>query len=182
MAAVLFKYRFSIVSVGSLLLCSAGVIIAAWPLIESGYASAKGIIILVISMFAYSGGAIYYTKQHWNGLDILTINGWQTFFGGILLIPVAFFTYQPGLNNFDGKFWTGVLWLAIPVSIGAVQSWMILLKRNPVSAAYWLYLCPVFGFLIASVVLKEPISLFTLTGCILVICGLYLVQRKKPVA
>ncbi|ULQ53961.1 DMT family transporter [Flavihumibacter fluvii] len=179
MAAILFNYKFTLLSIISLALCSSGVFIAAWPLLENGFVTPLGFTILLISMLSYSGGAIFYTKQKWNELDILTINGWQTLFGGLFLLPLAIFFYQPEMNRFDEKFWTGVLWLAIPVSIGAVQAWMILLKRNPVSTAYWLYLCPPFGFLIASWVLKEPISLFTIIGVILVTGGLYIVQRQK---
>ncbi|MBC6489488.1 DMT family transporter [Flavihumibacter stibioxidans] len=177
MASVLFKYRFTPVSVISLLLCSAGVLIAAWPLLKNSYATPLGLTILLISMVAYSGGAIYYTRQHWHELDVLTINGWQTMLGGLFLLPVAWWFYQPEKNLFDPRFWGGTLWLAIPVSIGAVQAWMVLLKQNPVAAAYWLYLCPVFGFIIASMVLHEPVGLYTVVGVTLVISGLYLVQR-----
>lgn len=179
MAAILFNYKFTVISILSLVLCSIGVLIAAWPLLKNGYTSPVGFIILLVSMLAYSGAAIFYTKQKWNDLDILTINGWQTLLGGLFLIPVGVYFYNPALNRFDGKFWSGVLWLAIPVSIGAVQAWMLLLKKNPVSAAYWLYLCPVFGFLIAAGVLHEPISYYTISGLILVILGVYLVQRKN---
>ena len=179
MAAILFNYKFSTASIISLILCSLGVFIAAWPLLENGYATPKGIIILLTSMLAYSGGAIFYTRQKWNELDVLTINGWQTLLGGVFLLPVAIWNYRPDINSYDGKFWIGVLWLAIPVSIGAVQAWMLLLKRNPVAAAYWLYLCPAFGFLIASMILHEPISFFTIIGFIMVIYGLYLVKKKR---
>ena len=69
--------------------------------------------------------------------------------------------------------------LAIPVSIGAVQLWLYLLRDNPVKASFWLFLCPVFGFIIAAITLHEPISLYTFIGVLLVIGGLYMVQKKK---
>lgn len=72
-----------------------------------------------------------------------------------------------------------VLWLAIPVSIAAVQLWLYLLKDNPVKASFWLFLCPVFGFIMAAVIMHEPLSLYTLAGVILVLFGLYIVQRSK---
>jgi LPXTG-motif cell wall-anchored protein len=63
----------------------------------------------------------------------------------------------------------------------AVQLWLFLLKDNAVKASFWLFLCPVSGYLIANTLMHEPIGLFTIAGMALVIAGLYLVQRKKNV-
>jgi drug/metabolite transporter (DMT)-like permease len=67
----------------------------------------------------------------------------------------------------------------IPVSIGAVQLWLYLLKKDPIKASLWLFLCPIFGFIYASFLLKEPITSYTYVGTLLVIVGLYLAQREK---
>jgi drug/metabolite transporter (DMT)-like permease len=56
---------------------------------------------------------------------------------------------------------------------------MVLLKQNVVNASYWLFLCPVFGFLIAAILLKEPISWYTATGVVLVTGGLYILQQSR---
>ena len=110
---------------------------------------------------------------------MLTINGWQTLIGGIFLLPFLLIFYDGSKNVFDVKSIGCILWLALPVSIGAVQLWLYLLTDNPVKAAFWLFLCPVFGFAIAAIMLKEPISLYTFAGVGLVVAGLYIVQRKK---
>ena len=179
MAAIVFRKRLAAAGILSLLLCCLGVFIAAWPLLQTSYASIDGIVLMLTSMIAYSAGAIYYSRTNWNGLDIITINGWQTLLGGFFLLPVLFFTFNSNLNRYDFKFWGGILWLVIPVSILAVQCWMLLLKSNTAKAAYWLFLCPVFGFLIAWVFLKEPLSMYTLVGVVMVIAGLYIVQKYK---
>ena len=67
----------------------------------------------------------------------------------------------------------------IPVSIGAVQLWLYLLKKDPIKASLWLFLCPIFGFIYAAFLLKEPITSYTYIGTLLVIVGLYLAQREK---
>jgi drug/metabolite transporter (DMT)-like permease len=179
MAAIVFKQRIAAVGYVSLVLCLVGVFTAAWPLLKMSYASVDGIIIIITSMLAYSLGAVYYSRTNWNGLHILTINGWQTLLGGIFLLPVLLLTFKQNLNTYDIHFWGSLLWLIFPVSIGAVQCWLILLKTNAAKAAYWLFLCPVFGFVIARIFLKEPLSLYTLFGVLLVISGLYLSQRYK---
>lgn len=166
----------------SLILCTAGIVIAAYPLLKNSYATPMGLVILLISMLSYSVGALYFSQKKWNDLHILTINGWQTLLGGIFLLPFLIAFYDSTKNYFDIK-WTGVvLWLAIPVSIGAVQLWLYLLRDNPVKASFWLFLCPVFGFVIAALLMKEPISAYTFIGVGFVIAGLYLVQKKKSTA
>ncbi len=178
MSAFWFSHKIKYKNVLSLLLCFIGVVLAAYPLLESSYATPLGIIILLVSMIAYSLGTIYYSRVNWNDLPILTINGWQTILGGVFLLPVLYATYDPKKNSFDTSFWASVCWLAIPVSIGAVQFWLYLLKNNPIKASYWLFLCPIFGFLIAHLIMKEPISIYTFIGVAFVVCGLYIVQKK----
>ena len=178
LSAALFDHKMGVKHWLSLLLCSLGVVVAAWPLLQDSFATVNGILIMLVSMLAYSAGAIYFGRTKWSDLHILTINGWQTLIGGILLVPVLLFTYKSELNHFDFNYYSGVLWLAIPVSIAAVQLWLWLLKRNPVTASYWLFLCPVFGFIIAAISLNEPISFYTLAGVLLVTAGLYLIQKK----
>ena len=177
--ALWFKEKIHRSTIFSLILCMAGVVIAAYPLLVNSYATPAGLVILIISMVSYSVAALYFSNNKWNNLHILTINGWQTLIGGIFLVPFLFIFYDKSKNLYDIKWMGSVLWLAIPVSIGAVQLWLYLLKDNPVKAAFWLFLCPVFGFIIAAVVLKEPISLYTLTGVLFVIAGLYIVQKRK---
>jgi probable blue pigment (indigoidine) exporter len=179
MSAFWFSHKIKFKNILSLLLCFIGVVLAAYPLLQNSYATPLGIVILLVSMIAYSLGTIYYSRVHWNGLPILTINGWQTILGGIFLLPVLYATYQPDKNNFDVSFWTSVCWLAIPVSIGAVQFWLYLLKNNPLKASYWLFLCPIFGFIIAHFMMKELITLYTVFGVCFVISGLYIVQKKR---
>ena len=181
-SAIWLSHKIKIKNIISLFLCFIGVFLAAYPLLQSSFATPGGILILVASMIAYSLGTIYYSKQNWNGLHILTINGWQTIIGAVFLIPVLWITYQSNLNVFNSDFWFSTSWLAIAVSIGAVQFWLYLLKINPIKASYWLFLCPIFGFLIAYFMVNEPLTLYTLFGVIFVIIGLYTslsIDRKK---
>jgi probable blue pigment (indigoidine) exporter len=161
-----------------LILGITGVGIATYPLLKNSFADIEGLIILSISMISYSVGTVYYSSQKWD-LPLLVINGWQVLLGGILLVPITFFFTDWSNNTYDVKFWFSVLWLVIPVSIGAVQLWLYLLKFDPVKASLWLFLCPIFGFIYASFLLEEPITAYTYVGTLLVIVGLYLAQREK---
>ena len=178
-AALFFRESLKIYTIISLLLCSAGVVLAAWPLLQNSSATPGGLLILLVSMLAYSAGVLYFSRQQWNNLTVLAINGWQTLLGGIFLLPFAAFTYDASRNSWDWRTIGSVLWLAIPVSIIAVQLWLYLLRDNAAKASFWLFFCPVSGFLIAHWVMKEPIGLYTISGMALVIGGLYLVHRRQ---
>lgn len=178
-SAMWLKQPINALTLVSLFICSAGILLAAYPLLQTSYVTPLGLILLLASMLSYSISALYFSRRSWDNMHILTINGWQTIFGGAFLLPFLFFTFDPSKNNFSAEMIGSVLWLAIPVSIAAVQLWLYLLKDNPVKASFWLFLCPVFGFIMAAVIMHEPLSLYTLAGVILVLFGLYIVQRSK---
>lgn len=161
----------------ALVLGTFGVIFASYPLLSTESVSVPGLLLLLFSMLSYSAGAIYFSSREWGGMTLLTINGWQTFLGGIFLLPFTVWAYQAELNHYDTKFWINTLWLAIPVSIAAVQLWLWLLKINTVKAGLWLFLCPVTGLLIAAWLIDEPLSSHTFIGLAAVVAGLALTER-----
>lgn len=178
MSVFFLKKKLTAPLITALLICSAGVVCAAWPLFKDAYVTPGGLLILFFSMLSYSVAAIYFSSRKWSDLHLFTINGWQTFLGGFFLLPITLFYYKEEGNHFDTTFWQCVSWLAIPVSIFAVQLWLWLLKTNPVRAGLWLFLCPLFGFLYAAWLLNEPISWYTIIGVALVIAGLLISRRN----
>ena len=178
-ASLFFGYQLRISAIISMVICITGVALVAYPLMQSSLTTVEGILYMTGSMISYSVGTIYYSRQKWNDLHILTINGWQTLLGGVFLLPLLIVSYEDAKNTYDIFFWLSVSWLALPVSIIAVLLWLYLLKENPVKASYWLFLCPIFGFFMASLFVREPISLYTVVGVILVIIGLYILNKNK---
>ena len=171
------KKRLQPTVIIAIVICTAGVVCAAWPLLWDAVVTVEGLLLLLFSMLFYSAGAIYFSSRNWNGLSLFVINGWQTLLGGLLLLPLTLYNYHDSLNHFNQSFWLSVLWLAIPVSIVAVMLWLWLLQGNAVKAGLWLYLCPVFGFVQAALVLGDGISIFTFMGVGLVLSGLLLAQK-----
>jgi probable blue pigment (indigoidine) exporter len=155
-----------------------GVLLATIPLLENAYADTFGLILILLSMLSYSLGTIYFAEQNW-ALSRLAINGWQVFFGGIIILPITLFYLDLSQNNFDLNFWLSSAWLILPVSIGAVQLWLYLLSQSPLKASMWLFLCPIFGFIYAYFILDEPISWHTFAGTFIVIIGLLIGQSEK---
>ncbi len=178
LSSIFLGKKSNLTNWAGLFLGMAGVFLATYPLLQKAYADTLGLFLIFGSMLSYSIGTVYYSNHSWN-LDRLPINGWQVLFGGIMLLPFTLFYYDGKLNNFDSTFWLSSIWLIVPVSIGAVQLWLYLLSINPVKASLWLFLCPIFGFIYAYFLLKEPISWHTLAGTGLVIFGLFIGQSEK---
>lgn len=161
---------------GSIALGIAGVSVATSPLIQNGYASVSGIVLLVLSMLSYSVAAVYYSSVPWT-LSRMTINGWQVLIGGILLLPFTL-TFEGWHSQYDLRFWASLVWLIVPVSVLAIQLWLHLLKEDTVKASLWLFLCPIFGLAYASFILREPFTLYTIVGAMMVIGSLLWGQWK----
>jgi probable blue pigment (indigoidine) exporter len=181
-AAIWLKHPLKLPTLLSLFICLLGILVAAYPLLRTSYVTPFGLLIILLSMISYSVASLYFTRNNWKGLHILTINGWQTFFGAVFTLPFFFYFYEEGKNIFNWRMIVSVIWLALPVSIGAVMLWMFLLKKDPVRASFWLFLCPIFGIIIAAILLGEPVSWYTFLGVSLVLAGLYLVQKNSSPA
>ncbi|MEO7992267.1 MAG: DMT family transporter [Chryseolinea sp.] len=177
MSAIWTKKRISLMIWLSIVLGSLGVVVAAYPLLQNSQATIGGLLLLALSMFTYSFGSVYYAAVKWE-LPRTVINAWQVFIAGFLIAPLTFFMHKKE-NHFDVTFWLSQAWLIIMVSIFAVQLWLRLLKADAVRASLWLYLCPIFGFLFSTLFLKEPFTLYTVCGTVLVILALYVGQRNK---
>jgi probable blue pigment (indigoidine) exporter len=159
-----------------LTLGSLGIVVATYPLLKNAYISLEGMLFLGASMLCYSIATIYYTSQTWV-LPKLSINAWQIFFGAICMLPITFLFNDIGTTIYSTQFCLSVLWLVVIVTMIAVQFWLNLLSIDAVKASFWLFTCPIFGFLYANIFVGEPITVFTMTGTILVISGLYIHQK-----
>ncbi len=155
-----------------------GVGCAVYPLLQTSYTTWQGIVILAVSMLSYSIGTIYYSAQQWR-LSLFAINGWQVLLGGLWLLPFTLWVTDWPTQQYNATFWAAIGWLAIMVSIGAVQLWLYMLKVDPVKASLWLFLCPIFGFIYAYWLLSEPITAYTYAGTALVIIGLSIAWKPK---
>jgi probable blue pigment (indigoidine) exporter len=165
------KHHFFGLAIGVL-----GVYLAVIPLLTNSFATVKGLVYLFLSMISYSLGSIYFAKKTWL-LPRLAINGWQVLLGGIFLLPLTFwFKQKPLVLNSEA---TGaIIWLTIPVSILAVNLWLKLVKIDTIKASFFMFLCPIFGFMFSSLILNEPFTWHTAGGLILVLISLYFGQKK----
>jgi len=178
LSAVWLKRKLKWFEITGLILGLAGVVLACYPLLQNSYATLEGLLILLLGMLSVSAATVYYARIKWR-LENIVINGWQVLLGGFLLLPFTLLFSDFKNSHFNTEFWSAVFWLIIPVSICALLLWFYLVKLDAVRASLWLFLCPVFGFVYAAILLGEPITWFTYAGTALVIAGLSLAQREK---
>ena len=178
LSAVYLKRLPSVAEVLSILLGIIGVVIAAFPLLQSSESSVEGLILLFASMLAVSAASVYYASVKWD-LPNLLINGWQVFLGGVFLLPftIAFSDFDRLI--FDSRFVFSVLWLCFAVSVLALICWFYLLRIDTVKASLWLFLCPLFGFFFAWWFMDEGITFYTIAGTVLVIAALFIGQQRR---
>jgi drug/metabolite transporter (DMT)-like permease len=175
--AMLDRRRPGTITLLSLVICMTGVTLAAWPLLRNSTATLAGLGILMLGMISYSLSVIYFARTNWNGLSLLTINSWQILFGALFLLPLLALTYRSDANHWTRDTWASVLWLAVIVSIVAVRLWLWLLKVDVARSSFWLFLCPVFGFVISAIFTHEPLTGYTFGGMALVITGIWWEQK-----
>lgn len=177
LSAVFLGKQVKLKNIIVLLIGITGCGIAVYPLFANAYATPLGVTYLGVSMLSYSFAAIYFSSVKWE-LSRTVINGWQVFLGGVFLLPLTYLLNN-GKNTLDLNFALSLIWLTVPVSIGAVSLWLWLLKQDTTKASYFLFLCPIFGFIYASIFLNEPFTVYTFCGLVLVLGALGLGQRKN---
>jgi len=155
-----------------------GIGIASYPSLNDSHSTLGGLVLLISSMIVVSIASVYYSSIRWSLANLL-INGWQVTIAGFLLLPFTLLLSDFTAIKWDVNFWGSVLWLSIAVSIVGLICWFHLLRIDAVKASLWLFLCPLFGFFFAWMLMNEPITGFTVIGTVLVILSLYLGQRQR---
>jgi drug/metabolite transporter (DMT)-like permease len=177
-SAIWLKRKLRWYEIVGVILGLTGVALATYPLLHNSHATLGGLAILLFGMLSVSIATVYYSRVQWR-LPNIVINGWQVLLGGFLLLPFTGLAAHFNTSRLTPTFWAAVFWLIIPVSIAALLLWFYLVKQDPVKASFWLFLCPIFGFIYSYLLLDEPITAYTYAGTALVIGGLYLAQREK---
>jgi probable blue pigment (indigoidine) exporter len=178
LSAVWLGRRLKNEEIWGVVLGFSGAALATFPLLQNSYATTKGLLILMAGILSVSAASVYYARVQWQ-LSSLALNGWQVLIGGFLLSPFTLYFANWQDTKWNAQFWYSASWLIVPVSVGALQLWFYLLRQDAVRASLWLFLCPIFGFTYAYILLDEPLSWHTLVGTMLVISGLYVAQREK---
>jgi len=130
--------------------------------------------LLLVSTFAGSLAAIYGRRLS-QSMDATVMTGWQLLIGGLILTLMGL-AGGGHIDRFGIEAGALMLYLAI-VSAAAFSLWSLLLKHNPVSnVAVFNFEIPVFGVILAALILGETIFEWkNLVALVLVCWGIWLV-------
>lgn len=167
--------RFEIIG---MLTAFSGLIICAAAELPKGHVKPLGLVLLVIYIVAYALSSVYFSTVK-STLTNGVFNIWQVFIGGILLLPFCYLFHDDQIRVFDRNLIISLGWMILILSFIANQLWLYLVKIDTVKAASWLYLTPIFGYLLGYLFLGEVITSYTIAGTVLVITGLSLAGKRK---
>lgn len=152
-------------------LAALGLALVVAPNIGNSDATPLAVGLTALAVVVNSFGSVY---ARWSQIKLSpgVLNGWQLVFGLLFVLPLAI-----GLNagrpvNVTPAVAAGMLWVIFAVSIGAMMIWFHLVRKDPVRASNWLFLSPVFSYLMGAALLGEPIETYDLLGGALVLAGL----------
>jgi drug/metabolite transporter (DMT)-like permease len=176
-SAVFLKRKLSGFEIAGMLIAFSGLLLAAFSALPNASITPEGFLLLIIYMIAYALGSIYISKAKIT-LPNMVFNIWQVFVGGILLLPFCLLLNSYRIKQVDANLLLSLVWLIVMLSFVANLLWLYLIKKDTVSAATWLYLVPVLGFIYGYVIFDEKITMYSVMGAIMVIVGLIVSKRK----
>lgn len=176
-SSIVLSRKLSILEIVGMFISFGGLIVASLNEFKTAHVSYLGIALLTIYMLAYALSSVYFSTLKLS-MPTIVFNVWQVFIGGLMLLPFCKLFSQDQIYKFDSNLFISLAWMIIVLSFIANQLWLYLVKQDPVKAASWLYLIPVFGYIYGYLLLKEHITLLAMAGTALVIVGLMLSKKQ----
>jgi len=155
-----------------MIVAAIGLLIATWPTLMGSEFQTAGIIIVAAGMTAMAVGSVYFKKAKL-ALPGIVINTWQLVIGAVLSLPATYFIERDKIVlHFDYYLLGSLFWLVFVISIATMLLWFYLLKQDAVKANNWLFMTPIFGYILSAAILNEPITNYDKIATVFVIAGL----------
>ncbi len=145
---------------------------------DLGSANAIGELALLGATMSYAIGNVY-AKAHVHGLRPMIPAVFQVFFGFLVTGSLAFVFENPTAVAWVPESLFSVVWLGLLGSGLAYLAYFRILQHwGATRTSMVAYLLPVYGIGLGALVLREPVTLSTLAGTVLVIGGIALVNSR----
>lgn len=107
----------------------------------------------------------------------------KVFFYGMLTI-LPYFIFRPMTMTLqmlaEPVIWMNLLFLALVASLVCFILWNVAVKNiGPITATNYLYIQPIVTLITAAIAIHETITFLAIIGCVLIIGGVYVAQKKK---
>ena len=175
---ILFKTKMNLVGLCGLFVGLFGVLLIMLQRVEREY-EMLGIALCLLGLLATTSSTLIITKININKNNILIVVGLQMLAGSLFLLPLSYF-FEVWSVSFSITFLFTFLYIAaFPGIIGPVI-WFYLQKEiGAVKYSSFHFLVPFFGIGISYFLLGETLTLTDMIGVLVIIFGLYLVNRHK---
>lgn len=168
--------RMNRLKVAGLMIGFTGVILANWPNGDYEIHFGIGEVLLMLAMLAGAYGNIL-AKQGSAKMEVIYSTAYQMILGSLGLIAIGGFSVGLIPFQFDLKSLMMLVYLAFLSAAGFIL-WNNVMKYNQVGkVSLYLFLVPVFGVILSSLLLEEPLHYSVVSGLVLVVAGIVLVNR-----
>ncbi len=173
LAAAFLGERLTRGTVIALALGLAGVTLIAYPaLVGLNVGGLSGVALaLTVSVASAAGNVIF--KHMRIERDLLAITAWQLILGSLPLLALSALVERNAAVTWNPEFVGLLLFLALVGTAFVFAAWYWLVQHDDVSRlSVYLFLIPVFGLGIASVVFREAVSLLEGVGVVMTVGGI----------
>ncbi len=148
-----------------------GIVILSYPLLSSGIqADVFSILALMAASFSWSSGLVLQSRKPVS-VSRGVSSGYQQLFGGVFFTLIALAVREP-LPTPTGEAWLAWGYLVIFGSLIAFTSFVSALQLLPASlVTTYAYVNPVIAVLLGWLILREPITSWTIVGGLFVLAG-----------
>lgn len=182
LAVIFLKEHVSLkIGLGIIISLLGVVVISLWgnpeTVIEINYI--LGALAVVIAAFVGSVYTIVGKKllQRYNGFSL---TAYAFLFGNLGLIVFVRGSLFEEVSSLSLEVWAAVIFLACFPTVIAYSLWYIVLQVKSASElSVFLYITPVLSTLISTLFFGEKITVYYILGGMLIIGGLYIVNKKK---
>ena len=180
--SILDKRVPSLLLIGSLVVGFGGILVLSLPLIISGVrADILSILAVLLASFSWSSGLVLQTRQPVS-LSRGVSSAYQQLFGGVFFALIALLVREP-LPTPTTEAWLAWGYLVLFGSILAFTAFVSALQSLPTSlVTTYAYVNPVIAVLLGWLILREPVTPWTIFGGLFVlvgVTGIFRVNNKK---
>ncbi|MEM7009322.1 MAG: DMT family transporter [Thermodesulfobacteriota bacterium] len=177
---ILKEEHFSFQGLLGLLIGVAGIVLVIGiSKIMGGGSTLKGVLLIFGGFVCFTINGILVAKLA-KTIDPVITSTWFLFFASIILGALAFIFESPMSLPWTGETIAAELALGlICTGLGYFGYYFIIYREGAYFSSFIFYFIPVFGLLAGHLVLNEKVVLSQIIGVIMIVGGVYLVNRAK---
>ena len=179
MESLIDRRKPSITLLGFLFIGIGGVAVLNGPALTSGNLGDLWVAgILIIACVSWGLGSIIQSRNK-IGMTPEVSSAWQQMSGAFGLTLFAILTHEP-LPTPTNEAWIAWVYLVVFGSVIAFTSYVKALRLLPMGIVMtYAYVNPVIAIVLGWIILDEPITVYTISGTLLVVLGVMGIFREK---